>query len=180
MLYEFEGRSPEIGKDSFVFDNATIIGNVKIGEGCYIGAGAVLRGDYGRIEIGDFSAIEDNCVVHARPDDLCRVGSHVTVGHAAVLHNCELSDWAVIGMRAVVADFAKVGVWSVVAEGAVVKNSDVLEDETIYVGVPAKARGKITEEYKKQWAHFKGVYNELAQRRYPQSLKKLKTYPSSG
>jgi len=66
----------------------------------------------------------------------------------------------------------------VVAEGAVVKNNDVLEDWTIYVGVPAKARGKITEEYRKQWTHFKGVYSELAQRRYPQSLRKLKTYPS--
>jgi len=106
MLYEFEEKSPEIGKGSFVFDTATIIGNVKIGEGCYIGAGAVLRGDYGRIEIGDYTAIEDNCVVHARPDDLCRVKDHVTIGHAAVLHNCDLSVWGVFGMRAVVDDYA--------------------------------------------------------------------------
>ncbi len=173
MIYEFEGNAPEIGEGSFVFANAVVIGNVSIGTGCYIGAGAVLRGDYGRIEIGDFTAVEDNCVIHARPGEICRLGRHVTVGHGAVLHNCELSDWSLVGMRAVVSDYAKLGVWTVVGEGAVVKNRDQLEDETIYVGVPAKPRGKVGEEYKKQWTHFKGLYNQLAQERYPKSLKRL-------
>ena len=173
MLYEFEGKRPQIGEGSFVFDNATIIGDVKIGKGVYIGAGAVLRGDYGSIEVGDYSAIEDNCTVHARPGELCKIGAHVTVGHAAVLHNCELSDWSLVGMRAVVSDYARLGVWTVVGEGAVVKNRDQLEDETIYVGIPAKPRGQINEEYKKLWTHFKGVYNELAEKRYPASLKRI-------
>ena len=173
MLYEFEGKRPEVGRTSFVFENATIIGDVKIGEGCYIGAGAVLRGDYGRIEVGDFSAVEDNCVVHARPGESCVIGKHVTVGHAAVLHNCELADWTLVGMRAVVSDYARTGVWTVIGEGAVVKNKDRLEPETIYVGVPAKARGTINEAFKQQWIHFKGLYRELAEKRYPASLRPL-------
>ena len=81
MIYEFEGKRPKIGKGSYVAESALIIGDVTIGEKCFIAPGAVLRGDYGTIIIGDGTAIEDNVVVHARPGKTTRIGNHVTIGH---------------------------------------------------------------------------------------------------
>ena len=68
-IYSFEGRIPRIKDSAYVFPNATVIGDVEIGEQVWIGPGAVLRGDYGSIYVGDYSAVEDNCVIHARPGE---------------------------------------------------------------------------------------------------------------
>jgi len=171
MIYEFEGKIPVIGERSFLFPSATVIGDVTVGANCYIGAGARIRGDYGTIKIGPHSAVEDNCVIHARPGDRTDIGAHVTVGHACVLHNCKIEDWAVIGMGAIVSDYAVVGEWAVIGEGAVVKNKQQIPSGAISVGVPAKVIGRISEEYRRQWSEFKTIYNQLADTRYPRSLK---------
>jgi len=162
-VYAFEGQRPEIGK-SYIFPNATIIGNVKIGDGVWVGPGAVLRGDYGRIEVGSFSAIEDNCVVHARPGEKTVIEEHATIGHLSVIHTGHVKEWAVIGMGSTVSDFATVGVWAVVGEGGVVRNRFEIPDESIAVGVPAKVVGKIDAEYKKLWTAYKNNYNTFVER----------------
>ncbi len=95
---------------------------------CYIGPGARIRGDYGTITIGDNTAIEENVVIHARPNDITVIGSHVTIGHAAIIHNATINDWAVIGMGSIVSDWAEIGEWAVVAEGAVVKNKQKIKN----------------------------------------------------
>ena len=86
MLYKFDGKQPTVGKDSYVSDLANVIGDVVIGNNCYIGHGAILRGDYGRIEIGDGTAVEEGVIVHAPPGDTNRIGARVTIGHGAVVH----------------------------------------------------------------------------------------------
>ena len=86
--YEFEGRIPSVASTAYVDENATIVGDVRVGAQCYIGAGARLRGDYGSIMIGDKTSVQENCVLHARISEECEVGSHVQIGHGAVLHNC--------------------------------------------------------------------------------------------
>ncbi len=172
-IYQFEDRVPHIGAGTYIHPSAEVIGAVKIGERCWIGPGARLRGDYGEIQIGDETAIEDNCVLHARPGEACRVGNHVTIGHGAIIHTATIKDYAIIGMGAVVSDWAKVGEWAVVGEGAVVKNSQEIPPEQIAVGVPAKLlERRITPEYKEQWTHFKATYVELA-RRYAEGLEAL-------
>jgi phenylacetic acid degradation protein len=170
MIFEFEGKRPVIGKGSFVFPSATIIGDVTIGENCYIGAGARIRGDYGTIVIGSHSAVEDNCVIHARPEETTVVGDNVTLGHACILHNCTIKDWAVIGMGAIVSDYAEVGIWAAIGEGAVVKNKQHIPDGAIAVGLPAKIIGETSEAYREQWGGFKEIYNRLADTRNPESL----------
>ncbi|MBA3045945.1 MAG: gamma carbonic anhydrase family protein [Candidatus Thermoplasmatota archaeon] len=172
-MYEFEGRKPRIAAGSFVYPEATIIGDVTIGEGCYIGHGAVIRGDYGTIVIGDRTAIEENCILHARPGEILKIGSDVTIGHGAIIHNCTLEDFCIIGMGAIVSDYATVGVWAVVGEGAVVKNKSVIEPGQIVVGIPTKPVAQVSEDYKKQWTHFKGIYVELASGRLAAGLKKI-------
>jgi carbonic anhydrase/acetyltransferase-like protein (isoleucine patch superfamily) len=172
-LYEFEGKKPLVREGSYVFESADVVGNVRIGKGCYVGPGARIRGDYGRIEVGDFTAIEDNVVVHARPDDATTIGSHVTIGHGAVVHNATVKDWSVIGMGAIVSDWAEVGVWGVVAEGAVVKNHDKIPDGKVAIGVPAKVVADVDERFKAAWTSFKEIYVQLASKRYPESLRKM-------
>jgi len=169
-IYEFEGKVPKIGSNCFIFDEATIIGDVTIGDSCYIGAGAVVRGDYGSVKIGSRTAIEENCIVHARPDDVCTIGNDVTFGHGAIIHNATLKDWCIIGMGAIVSDFATVGEWAVVGEGAVVKNKSVIEPGKVAVGIPAKVIADVTEEYKELWTRFKGIYVELAEKRLKAGL----------
>jgi carbonic anhydrase/acetyltransferase-like protein (isoleucine patch superfamily) len=170
-VYEFEGKVPKIGAGTYVFASADIIGDVELGENVYVGAGARIRGDYGKIVIGDNTAVEDNVVIHARPEDHTSIGNNVTLGHGSIIHNATIKDWAVIGMGAIVSDWAVVGEWSVVGEGAVVKNRSEVPDGKIAVGVPAKVIAYVTDDYKKQWTEFKEIYSDFAKRRYPESLK---------
>ena len=112
-------------------------------------------------------------VIHARPDDIATIGNNVTIGHAAIIHNATIHDWAVIGMGAIVSDWAEIGVWGVIAEGAVVKNKQQIPDKAIAVGIPAKIVAETTVEYEKQWTLFKNIYADLAKKRLPASLKKI-------
>ncbi len=170
-IYEFEHKKPHIGTDTFIFPSADIIGDVTIGQNCYIGPGARLRGDYGSIHIGNNTAVEENVVIHARPNENTNIGDSVTIGHAAIIHNATIHDWAVIGMGAIVSDYAEIGEWAVVAEGAVVKNNTKISSKAIAVGIPAKVIAEISSDYKKQWTEYKNIYVDLARRRFPDSLR---------
>ncbi|MGQ9593857.1 MAG: gamma carbonic anhydrase family protein [Anaerolineae bacterium] len=173
-IYAFEGRTPKIGPNTYIHPSAEVIGLVTIGAGCWIGPGARIRGDYGEVVIGDGTSVEDNCVVHARPGEITRIGNHVTLGHGCVVHNATVEDWAVIGMGAVVSDWAVVEEWAVVGEGAVVRQNQRIPAQHIAVGVPARLLENrwVDEGYQAEWAHFKHTYTDLA-RRYPQGLKRL-------
>ena len=164
----FEGKSPRIGAGTYIHPSADVFGDVEIGRECWIGPGARLRGDYGTIRVGDQTSIEDNCVIHARPGEVCTIGSWVTIGHGAIIHNAaRIDDWAVIGMGGIVSDWAVVGRWSVVGEGAVVKQRQEVPEEQIAVGIPARILEKrIDDAYKADWTRFKQIYVDLA-RRYP-------------
>ena len=172
-IYEFEKRKPKFGKGTFIYKSADIIGDVTIGNNCYIGPGARIRGDYGSIIIGDDTAVEENVVIHARPNDKTAIGNHVTIGHGSIIHNATIHDWAIIGMGAIVSDWADIGKWAVVAEGALVKNKQKIPEKAIAVGVPAKVISEISSEYKKQWTEYKKIYSDLARKRFPQSLKEI-------
>lgn len=174
----FENRVPVIGKNTYIHTSADVFGNVKIGEGCWIGPGARIRGDYGRIVLGDHTAVEDNVVIHARPGEQTTIGNWVTLGHGCVIHNVKmLGDYAVIGMRAVVSDWVVLGEWAVVGEGAVVPQGREIPAGRIAVGVPAKLLDKaVNDEYKAEWTRFKAIYVDLA-RRYPEGWKPLDWKP---
>ena len=171
VLYRFDGKNPEIGEQTYISQSAEVIGNVRFGKQFYVGPGAKIRGDYGSILVGNKTSVEENCVLHARPSETCKVGDMVTVGHGSILHNCTIRDYAVIGMGAIVSDYAIVGIWSVVGEGCVVKNKQIVEDKKIAVGVPAKIVGDVSEEYEKLWTGYKNLYAKLALK-YPESLEK--------
>ncbi len=172
-IYEFENKKPKILKGTYVYDSADIIGDVILGKNCYVGPGARIRADYGSIRIGNNTAIEENAIIHARPDDCTIIQNNVTIGHGAIIHNATIHDYAIIGMGSIVSDWAEIGTWAVVAEGAVVKNKQKIQSRTIAAGVPAKIIANITEEYEKTWTNYKRIYTELAKKRLPNSLKKI-------
>ncbi len=171
-IYEFEGRVPDIADSSYVHETATVIGDVEIGEECFIAPGARIKGDYGTIKIGDRSNVQENCVIHARPDEETIIGEWVSIGHAAIIHGATVGDYAVIGMGSVVSDDAVIGRWGVVGEGAVVKNGQKIPEESVAVGIPAKIIKKISEEYKEKWTNMKKNYSSFSHR-YKNNLKKI-------
>ena len=163
-LYRFEDRVPQVDESVFVADSALVIGDVRIGKDAYIGHGAILRGDYGTIIVGEGTAIEEGVIVHARPGDKTVFGDHVTVGHGAMIHNAQIKDFAVIGMRATISDYSVVGSWSIVGEMSLVKNRQEIPDSVVAVGVPAKVICEVSEEHRTIWSFGKGLYVEMARR----------------
>jgi len=172
-VFEFEGRIPIISPTAYVDEDAKVVGDVRIGAQCYVGPGARIRGDYGTVTIGDRTSVQENCVLHARINEKCEVGSHVQVGHGSLLHNCTVRDFAVIGVGAVVSDYATVGIWSIIGEGAVVTSGQMIPDGKVAVGIPAKVIRDVTDADKQVWSMYKEAYADLALR-YPRGLRKIR------
>jgi len=171
-LYQYGDRVPRIGRDVYVSDSARVIGDVEIGDGCYIGHGVILRGDYGSIRLGPGTAIEENAVVHIRPDGLSVFGERVTVGHGAILHGDRIDDFAVIGMGAVISLHAVVGKWTIIGEGSVVPANAQIAAGKIVGGVPGRVIGEVLPRHKEFWTWGKQLYVDLA-KSYPEKLKHL-------
>ena len=172
-IYEFERRIPKIGKNTYVSTSAAIIGDVTIGDECYVAPGASVKGDYGKVVIGNGNSIQDNVVIHARPNEITTIGNNVTLGHGCIVHNATIKDDAVIGMGAIISDYAIIGDWAVVGEGAVVRQHFEVPDGEIAVGIPAKVIGSVQEHHKEELTRFKETYRDLAHR-YPSGLRKIK------
>lgn len=171
-IWAYGKRKPKIDPTAWVFPTADVIGRVRLGKLVYVGAGAVIRGDYGRIRIGDGTAVEENVTIHARMSDRCKIEENVTIGHAAVIHNCTLRKNCVIGMNAVISDYAEVGEGAIVAEGAVVKSRSKIAHGMIAAGVPAKEIKPVPENVMKFWMEAKEIYKDLA-RKYPEKLQEI-------
>ena len=163
-LYRFEDKVPQVDESAFVAESALVIGDVTIEKDAYIGHGAILRGDYGSIVVGEGTAIEEGVIVHARPDDKAVFGKSVTVGHGAMIHNATIGDHAVIGMRATITDYAQVGQWAIVGEMSLVKNGQVVPDNVVVVGVPAKQIGQVNDQHKAIWGFAKQLYVDMGRR----------------
>ncbi len=164
MLFEFEGKSPAAGLETYISELANVIGDVKIGNNCYIGHGAILRGDYGKIEIADGTAVEEGVIIHAPPGEVCYIGGKVTLGHAAVIHSKYIGELAVIGMGAILSIRSEVRTRSIIAEGAVVKQNQVIPPKVVAAGNPAKIIREINQKDEEHWNNGKHLYIDLAKR----------------
>jgi gamma-carbonic anhydrase len=147
LIKALNGKTPAIGKDCFLAETATLIGDVEVGNNCSIWYNAVLRGDVHSIKIGNNTNIQDNAVIHATyKKSPTNIGSNVTIAHGAIVHGCTLHDNVMIGMNAVVLDDAVVESNSIVAAGSVVTKGTIVESGSVYAGVPAKKIKKISRE----------------------------------
>ncbi len=164
MLFKFDGKTPQIGNESYVSETAQVIGNVVIGDDCYIGHGAILRGDYGRIEIGNGTAVEEGVIIHSPPDHTSKIGKKVTFGHGAIIHSAFIGDLAVIGMGAILSILSEVGENSIIAEGGVVKMKQKIPENVVAAGNPVKIVRDISKKDIDTWGWGKQLYIDLAKK----------------
>ena len=162
MLYRFDGRQPAVGAGTYVSETALVIGDVSIGARCYVGHGAILRGDYGTIEIGDETAIEEGVIVHAPPGEGCSIGSGVVLGHGAIIHARLIAGSALIGMGAVLSIRSEIGRSSVVAEGAVVPQGRSVPESVVVAGNPARKIRDLSPKDIDFWSRSRRIYVDLA------------------
>ena len=143
-LIELDGKRPTIGQDVWLAPTAVLIGDVRIGDRANVWFGAVLRGDFTHIEVGEETSIQDNAVLHCADGLPTIVGSRVTVGHGAILEGCVVEDAALIGMGAVVCQHVVVGAGAVVAAGTVVSERQRVSPATMAAGVPSRERKSLS------------------------------------
>ena len=139
LIKSVRGFTPVIGQNCYLAENATIIGDVVMGDECSIWFNAVLRGDVNSIRLGNRVNIQDNSTVHTTfNDSVAEIGDDVTVGHNVVIHGARIESNALIGIGSVLLDHAVVGSNTIVAAGSVVLEKSILEPNSLYAGVPAK------------------------------------------
>lgn len=145
-IYSLGDKKPVIPASCYVAEEATIIGDVRLGENVSILPGAVLRGDNEPITIGDGSNVQDNSVLHTDPGCPIEIGKGVTIGHLVMLHGCSIGDGALVGVAAVVLNKSVIGKQSLVGAGAVVTEGKTFPDRAVIFGSPAKAAREVTED----------------------------------
>ena len=151
LIKKVRGFSPKIGKDCFLADNATLIGDTEIGDGCSIWFNAVLRGDVNSIRIGNHVNIQDGAVLHTLYEkSQIHIGDYVSVGHNVCIHGATIEDYALIGMGSTVLDNVVVGKGAIIAANALVLSNTIVPPNTIWAGIPAKKVKDVDPEQSKE------------------------------
>lgn len=145
MIKSLNGKTPIVPDSAFVADNATVIGDVVLGENVNVWYGAVIRGDEGKIVIGDNTNVQDNCVLHAEAEGLV-VGKNVTIGHSAIVHCKKVGDGVMIGMGSTSLFGSEIGDGSILGAGALLTQNKIIPNNSVLVGSPAKIMRESTEQ----------------------------------
>ena len=157
LIKTVRGHKPQFGKDCYLAENATVIGNVIMGDECSVWFQAVVRGDVHSIRMGNRVNVQDGAIIHCTYEQASTtIGDQVSIGHRAIVHGCTIHDNVLIGMGAIVMDHAVVESNVLIAAGAVVLENSQLESGYIYAGVPAKKVKALSPE------HFEGTVSRIA------------------
>ncbi|MDA8945764.1 gamma carbonic anhydrase family protein [Flavobacteriales bacterium] len=162
LVKSIKGKNPVWGADCYLAENATIVGDVTLGDECSVWFNAVVRGDVHYIKIGNRVNIQDGAVIHCTyKKHPTQIGDNVSIGHNALVHGCTVHNNVLIGMGSIVMDNCVVHSNSIVAAGAVLLENTVVESGCIYAGVPAKKVKEINEE--QSAALIKGIANNYVE-----------------
>jgi len=138
LIYPIKGIAPSIGKNTFIAENATIVGDVVMGDNCSVWFNTVIRGDVHSIRIGNNVNIQDGAIIHCTYQKApVSIGNNVSIAHAAIIHGCTIHDNVLVGMGAIVMDGVVVESNSIIAAGAVVSQNTLVESGSVYAGIPA-------------------------------------------
>ena len=146
MIYEFNGYRPVIDPSSFVHKEATIIGNVIIGKKVYIGPGASIRGDWGKITIKNGCNVQDNCIIHIFPGKDVILEENAHIGHGAIIHGANIGKNTLVGMNSVIMDDCNIGDECVIGALCFIKGEMNIPNRKIVVGNPAIIKGEVSDE----------------------------------
>ena len=136
MIIEFKGMRPDIEKAAYIAENATISGDVALGEGSSVWFNAVMRAEVAPISVGALRTVQDHVMLHADYDCPVIIGDRVSIGHGAIVHGATIEDRVIVGMGAIVMNGAVVGKGSIIAAGALVKEGMVVPPYSLVAGVP--------------------------------------------
>ena len=161
MIYQFKGYKPVIHESAFIHPLAAVIGNVIIGKDVYIGPGAAIRGDFGKIIIKDGCNVQENCTIHMFPGVTVVLEESAHVGHGAIIHGAHLGANCLIGMNAVVMDNVKIGAGCIVGALTFVKEGMQIPDRKVVVGNPARIVKDVSDEMLKWKTEGTGWYQRL-------------------
>lgn len=162
--YSFEGSQPAIAESAFVHPTAVLIGNVTVGEHCYVGPGASLRGDFGSIVMEDEANLQDNCVVHGSVGARTMIGARGHIGHGAVLHGCTVEEDVLVGINAVVMDDCRIGAGSIIGACSLVRKGVDCKPRSLLLGSPARVVRQLGESDLNRKREATQRYIELARR----------------
>jgi carbonic anhydrase/acetyltransferase-like protein (isoleucine patch superfamily) len=147
VILPVKGILPSFGNDCYIAPNATIVGDVVMGNNCSVWFNAVLRGDVNIIRMGNKVNVQDGAIIHCTYLKAATIiGNNVSIGHNAIVHGCVIEDNVLVGMGAIVMDNAHIGSNSIIAAGAVVLENTIVEPGSIYAGIPAKKVKEISQE----------------------------------
>ena len=141
MFYKFEGHCPQASVrpwDGWAADNATVIGQVELGQQVSIWFGAVIRADNAKIKLGHFTNVQENAVLHTDAGIEMHIGDYVTIGHQAMLHGCTIGENSLIGIQAVVLNHASIGKNCIIGANALIPEGKVIPDNSVVMGSPGK------------------------------------------
>ena len=164
FIYEIEGVVPVVDPTAYVHPTAVLIGDAIVGPNCYVGPGASMRGDFGRLILQKGANLQDNCTMHGFPDTDTLVEEDGHIGHGAILHGCKIGKDALVGMNAVIMDGADIGAESIVAAMAFVRAGALFEPRSLIAGLPAKLMRKVTDQELAWKQDGTRSYQELAER----------------
>ena len=177
MIHSFKGKTPRIAASAFVSESAQVIGQVEIGPHSSVWPGAVIRGDLGKVVIGEYTAVEDNCVIHAgsptSPEQDVLIGNEVHIGHGAVLNNRRISNNVLIGMNATLLHDAEIGNFCIIGAACLVTQGMKVPDRSFVAGVPGKIKGQVSDDQSFWIKEAPQAYSRLAAQ-YKRELDNLK------
>ena len=165
MIRSLNGKTPKIASSAFVSEAAYIVGNVEIGENSSVWPGAVVRGDFGSVKIGDNTAVEDTCVIHSgSPTTIVvdvTIGDNVHIGHGAVINCRSIGNNVLIGMNATLLHDADIGDFCIIGAGCLVTQEMKIPDRSFVVGIPAEIKGEVSPQQLRWVQQAPQTYREL-------------------
>jgi len=161
VIYSYKNYIPVIDESAFVHPSASVIGNVVIGRNVYIGPGASLRGDFGKIEVEDGCNVQDNCILHMFPGKVMTLKQDAHIGHGAIIHGANIGRNCLVGMNAVLMDDVELGDECIVGALAFVKAGMIVPKRKLIVGNPAHILKDVTDEMINWKTEGTRLYQEL-------------------
>src|ERR1700743_103862 len=165
MFYSFKGFIPVVHPSAFIHPQAAVTGNVIIGKDVYIGPGAAIRGDWGRIIIEDGCNVQENCTIHLFPGVTVRLREGAHIGHGAIVHGATIGRNCLIGMNAVIMDNVEIGDECIVGALSLVKTGEVIPPRSVVAGNPAKIIKTVSDEMLSWKTEGTGIYQALPRER---------------
>jgi phenylacetic acid degradation protein len=163
-IYEFEKKIPKVARSSYVHPLAVLIGDVEVGGRCFIGAGAVLRGDFGKIRIGRGTSLQENCVLHAGGIQAVTIDDNVVIAHGALIHDAIIKPYVLVGMGAILMTGVTCEEHVLIGAGSVVKEGFHIPSNVVVAGNPARIVKPLSDEGRKRIHEGVKTYQDLVKR----------------